>query len=148
MMVILSSRWWWWWWWWWWWRWYTRIVSLNPCFFSSPVRFFINCKPRFFAAFLRWHPYWMWMRDTHDPDYPEFYLPKPGHPHLHYKDRSIFSDGNTPENLTAGSHFYGWFGRWFGTLFKHQSCLSNFELSGIIHYFTCLCSFYCPYSPH
>lgn len=26
------------------------------------------------------------MRDTHDPDYPEFYLPKPGHPHLHYKD--------------------------------------------------------------
>ena len=136
MMVILSSRW----WWWWWWRWYTRIVSLNPCFFSSPVRFFINCKPRFFAAFLRWHPYWMWMRDTHDPDYPEFYLPKPGHPHLHYKDRSIFSDGNTPENLTAGSqtHFYGWIWKMVWNPFQRSILgFSNFELSGIIHYFAC-----------
>ncbi|CAK9053390.1 unnamed protein product [Durusdinium trenchii] len=35
---------------------------------------------------LPWHPYWVWMRDSHDPDYPEFYLPKPGHPHLHYED--------------------------------------------------------------
>ena len=39
------------------------------------------------ASRARWHPYWMWMRDTHDPDYPEFYLPKPGHPHLHYEDQ-------------------------------------------------------------
>ncbi|CAK9093351.1 Hypothetical protein SCF082_LOCUS43913, partial [Durusdinium trenchii] len=39
------------------------------------------------APWHQWHPYWMWMRDTHDPDYPEFYLPKPGHPHLHYEDQ-------------------------------------------------------------
>lgn len=40
---------------------------------------------------LRWHPYWMWMRDTHDPDYPEFYQPSPPSPHLHYEAPSPFS---------------------------------------------------------
>eukprot|EP00440_Ansanella_granifera_P013856 gb/GFBE01015055.1/.p1 GENE.gb/GFBE01015055.1/~~gb/GFBE01015055.1/.p1 ORF type:complete len:112 (+),score=24.77 gb/GFBE01015055.1/:1-336(+) len=35
---------------------------------------------------LPWHPYWLWMHNTHDPDYPEFYLEKPESPHLHYED--------------------------------------------------------------
>merc|ERR1712137_1043647 len=38
---------------------------------------------------LPWHPYFMWMNDTHDPDFPEFnalhgYLP---HPHLEYTEK-------------------------------------------------------------
>merc|ERR1711933_76520 len=35
---------------------------------------------------LPWHPYFMWMGSTHDPDYPEFYLDSPPAPHMHYVD--------------------------------------------------------------
>merc|ERR1711957_955946 len=35
---------------------------------------------------LPWHPYWMWMPNSHDPDFPEWHLEKTGHPHLHWQD--------------------------------------------------------------
>jgi len=36
---------------------------------------------------LPWHPYFMWMRNTHDEDFPEFYQEKPPPPGLHYQDK-------------------------------------------------------------
>mmetsp|Transcript_5086 Transcript_5086/g.12198 ORF Transcript_5086/g.12198 Transcript_5086/m.12198 type:complete len:226 (+) Transcript_5086:58-735(+) len=33
-----------------------------------------------------WHPFWMWMHTTHDPDYPEFYAPTPPANGLHYSE--------------------------------------------------------------
>merc|ERR1712113_1083478 len=35
---------------------------------------------------LPWHPYFIWMGNSHDPDYPEYHLDRPGHPHLHWKE--------------------------------------------------------------
>merc|ERR1712134_98453 len=42
---------------------------------------------------LPWHPYWMWMADSHDPDFPEFSnstTPRNffglAHPHLRYTE--------------------------------------------------------------
>eukprot|EP00403_Amphidinium_massartii_P015135 CAMPEP_0178434084 /NCGR_PEP_ID=MMETSP0689_2-20121128/33241_1 /TAXON_ID=160604 /ORGANISM="Amphidinium massartii, Strain CS-259" /LENGTH=224 /DNA_ID=CAMNT_0020056137 /DNA_START=34 /DNA_END=708 /DNA_ORIENTATION=- len=35
---------------------------------------------------LPWHPFWMWMRNTHDTDFPEYYRPVPPRPGLHYQD--------------------------------------------------------------
>jgi len=35
---------------------------------------------------LPWHPYWVWMSNAHDPDFPEFYQPHTISPHLHYSD--------------------------------------------------------------
>merc|ERR1719195_1657416 len=36
---------------------------------------------------LPWHPYWIWMQHSHDPDYPEYYLETPPRPGLHYEDK-------------------------------------------------------------
>merc|ERR1711862_626647 len=35
---------------------------------------------------LPWHPYFIWMRDSHDPDFPEYYAKYPTGPHLHWTD--------------------------------------------------------------
>merc|ERR1719324_1932759 len=35
---------------------------------------------------LPWHPYWMWMSNSHDLDFPEYYAPTKVHPHLHFTD--------------------------------------------------------------
>merc|ERR1712107_254099 len=35
---------------------------------------------------LPWHPYWMWMSNSHDLDFPEYYAPSKVHPHLHFTD--------------------------------------------------------------
>merc|ERR1712070_168596 len=41
---------------------------------------------------LPWHPYWMWMFASHDPDFPEYNI-NPGanapRPHLHYTDTDL-----------------------------------------------------------
>jgi len=36
--------------------------------------------------YLPWHCYFVWMKNSHDPDAEEYYLDAPPRPHLHYED--------------------------------------------------------------
>merc|ERR1712060_460829 len=47
---------------------------------------------------LPWHPYWPWMMNSHDNDFPEFYAPATVHPHLIYKDTDRMTKSFLPED--------------------------------------------------
>mmetsp|Transcript_69353 Transcript_69353/g.129559 ORF Transcript_69353/g.129559 Transcript_69353/m.129559 type:complete len:228 (+) Transcript_69353:53-736(+) len=38
---------------------------------------------------LPWHPFWMWMHNTHDPDYPQFYQESPPPLGMHWKETPL-----------------------------------------------------------
>jgi hypothetical protein len=40
---------------------------------------------------LPWHPYWVWMTNAHDPDFPEYYRKTPGAPSIHWTDNMTVS---------------------------------------------------------
>merc|ERR1712000_310612 len=63
-----------------------RLENTNPVTRFLDRRKYERGGNWLFQYNLPWHPYWLWMENTHDYDYPEYYADEPSGPHLHWTD--------------------------------------------------------------